>query len=510
MEGRELAGRYRLRERVGTGGMGSVWRAWDDVLSRQVAVKLVDPALLGDPVFRERFRDEARAAAGLSHPHIVTVHDYGEDDGTPYLVMELLEGESLAGRLARGPLPPDEAARICGELATALAAAHRAGIVHGDVKPANVFLAAGGVRMLDFGLARAARDRTGPRLGTPAYLAPEQLGGGPATAAADVFALGIVLSEMLTGERPFTAGDTRSAPPPPLPGVPAELAGLRERCLHADPARRPSAAEAATALGAPSAPDPPPAPQGAQGSAPTLVLPEPAPVPRRWPPLRAALTGMSDGGLGGLARTLRDVPGDLARGVAGLVARGVPGGVRGVAGGVRGGPGGVGRGAPRGTPEPTGPARGMPRRVVAGAVTVAVVAGVVVMVVLSTGGSGGHRPAPSVPSGALPGSSPAVTRPSRPAESSRSVPDAIGALTGLRRTVDEGAAAGEVRSDVAVDFDNLIAALLDRLSAGEPVDVGQRVAELRRKVRERLREGGLSAGRARQLDDGLSAVSAPG
>jgi serine/threonine-protein kinase len=146
--------------------------------------------------------------------------------------------------------------------------------------------------------------------------------------------------------------------------------------------------------------------------------------------------------------------------------------------------------------------------VVAGTVTVGVVAGVVVMIVLSTGGSGADRPAPTPPSKALPGASSAA--PPSPQPSGSPVPGAIGALTGLRRTVGEGAAAGEVRADVAVDFDNLLAALLDRLSAGEPVDVGQRVAELRRKVRERLREGGLSAARARQLDDGLSAVSAPG
>jgi eukaryotic-like serine/threonine-protein kinase len=193
--------RYRLVEPLGSGGMSVVWRAYDEVLRRSVAVKLLASRLAADPRSRERIRAEARAAARLSHPHITAVHDYGEstvDDGppVPYVVMELADGDSLEVRLADGPLPWRMAVAICAQVATALAAVHARGLVHRDIKPANVMLTPGGAKVVDFGISAIAGDYTDSQeefLGTPAYLAPERVDGGPAEPASDVYALGLVL-----------------------------------------------------------------------------------------------------------------------------------------------------------------------------------------------------------------------------------------------------------------------------------------------------------------------------
>ena len=279
-----LNNRYRLDELIATGGMGQVWRATDELLGRLVAIKLVQeggpsgppaPALAGADDFRERFRHEARNSAGLSHPNIATVYDFGDDANRPYLVMELVEGQSLAQLLAaRGPLPAQEVSAILGQAALALQAAHTAGVVHRDVKPANIMVTPGGmVKLTDFGIARAAAGsgltRTGEMLGTPHYLAPEQVHGLPATAASDVYALGVVGHELLTGQRPFTgesivatalAHVTQQAPELP-DSVPLSLRSALQSALAKDPADRPqSAAALAAMLGMPagshlSAPD---------------------------------------------------------------------------------------------------------------------------------------------------------------------------------------------------------------------------------------------------------------
>jgi hypothetical protein len=257
---RVLGGRYRLRSLLAAGGMGAVWVADDAVLGRQVAVKLLSEALAGDGLAAERLRREARAAAGLEHPGIARVLDLGEDGGRPYLVMELLHGQSLAQRLARaGPLPPAEAARVVAAAAEALQVAHRAGIVHRDVKPGNVFLTLDGeVKLLDFGIASAANQAAltgGDLIGTAAYLAPERMLGHDATPASDVYALGVVLYELLAGRPPFTADSGTAlamahlhARPAPLrdaaPGVPPALAAACEQALAKDPAARPPSAAA--------------------------------------------------------------------------------------------------------------------------------------------------------------------------------------------------------------------------------------------------------------------------
>lgn len=253
--GAMLAGRYRLEDRIAGGGMGAVWRAHDSLLGRPVAVKLLREDLAQDPSAARRFRREALTAASVSHPHMANVFDYVDEDGRPGIVMELVEGETLAQRLAReGALAPTEAARIAADMLDALEAAHRAGIVHRDVKPGNVMLATGGaVKVADFGIARAAGDaaltQTGLVFGSPHYLAPEQLRGEAATPATDVYAAGIVLYEMLTARRPFE-GDSplavatarlTSDPQRPRalrPDLPPALDSAVMRALARDPAAR--------------------------------------------------------------------------------------------------------------------------------------------------------------------------------------------------------------------------------------------------------------------------------
>src|SRR3954449_6677562 len=190
--------------------MGDVWRATDSVLGRVVAVKVMRASAAEDPTFANRFRDEARHSAGMSHQNIATVYDYGEDDGTAYLVMELVDGAPLSQLIARGPMNPEEVRRIIGQAALALAAAHAAGVVHRDVKPANILVTPDGrVKLTDFGIARASDGLgltgTGQVMGTPQYLSPEQARGSTATPASDVYALGVVAFECLAGHRPFDA-----------------------------------------------------------------------------------------------------------------------------------------------------------------------------------------------------------------------------------------------------------------------------------------------------------------
>lgn len=206
-----LADRYRLRERLAVGGMATVWRATDDVLAREVAVKVLHEHLAADEGFRERFRREAVSAAKLTHPNIVGLYDTGRDGEHTFLVMELVEGSTLKDRFADGPLPVGQVARIGVQVARALAYAHARGLVHRDVKPANILIAHDGtVKVTDFGIAKADQSEdltsTGTVLGTAAYVSPEQIRGEPVDGAADQYGLGVVLYEALAGEQPFRAG----------------------------------------------------------------------------------------------------------------------------------------------------------------------------------------------------------------------------------------------------------------------------------------------------------------
>ncbi len=248
-----LGGRYRLTDRIATGGMGEVWKARDDVLGRVVAVKVLKEEYTGDPGFLERFRAEARHTAALGHPHIAGVYDYGEADASAYLVMELVPGEPLSDLLSReGALEPSRAMDLLSQAASGLSAAHAAGVVHRDVKPGNLLVTPQGqVKVTDFGIARAADQvpltATGQVMGTAQYLAPEQAMGRAATPASDVYALGVVAYESLTGGRPFS-GDSQVAvamahvnsEPAPMPdSVPPGPRALVEACLAKDPADRP-------------------------------------------------------------------------------------------------------------------------------------------------------------------------------------------------------------------------------------------------------------------------------
>jgi len=265
-DGLLLDDRYRLIEQVGSGGMSVVWRGHDEILEREVAVKLLAPSLGGAPDFPRRLLLEARAVATLAHPHITNVYDFGvhrADDGqpTPYLVMELLDGELLSQQLRWGRLPWREAVSICAELATALAAAHERGIVHRDVSPANVMLTSAGVKVLDFGISALIGGQEngsdGDVLGTAAYLAPERLRRGEITAAADVYATGLVLYRCLAGRLPWDAGTVteilqahdRVEPRrlPPL-GLPRAVEDVCYQCLSREPHHRPSSAELAQVL----------------------------------------------------------------------------------------------------------------------------------------------------------------------------------------------------------------------------------------------------------------------
>lgn len=308
-----LAGRYELVRVVGRGGMGEVWAGRDLRLGRAVAVKLLSPQLASELGVRERFEAEGRAAAGISHPNVVAVYDTGEDDGVAFLVMELLPGPTLADEIGTGPLDTERARSVGAQVVAAVDASHRTGILHRDIKPGNILITnAGAVKVGDFGIAKSTEGAhltsTGMIVGTAAYLAPERLAGNPATAQSDLYAVGVVLYEALTGSKPFQ-GDTPLAMlravdahrPIPLsqarPGIDAALAGVVERAMAKDPADRfPTAGAMLEAfrshnptgpitVALPSTPTvaAPAAPQTASVQSP----PSAAPQLRRWAGVRA-------------------------------------------------------------------------------------------------------------------------------------------------------------------------------------------------------------------------------
>jgi len=251
-----LASRYRLEGRISGGGMGEVWRAIDVVLDRPVAVKLLRPEYAQHHETLARFRAEARHAAALSHPAIAQVYDYGDavDGHPPFLVLELVDGPALTRLLAAGPLDPVVVLDIVAQVAAGLAVAHAAGVLHRDIKPGNLLVGAGGlVKITDFGISYAAGSapltRTGTVIGTPGYLAPERLSGAGASPSGDVYSLGMVAYECLSGRLPFTGTAVEIAlahqhqPLPPLPAsVPGDVADLVTSMTAKDPALRPSGA----------------------------------------------------------------------------------------------------------------------------------------------------------------------------------------------------------------------------------------------------------------------------
>jgi serine/threonine protein kinase len=323
-------GPYTIVAPLGAGGMGEVYRARDGRLNRDVAIKVVPPAVAGNPEALARFERESRAVAALSHPNILAIFDVGQSNGHPYSVMELLEGETLRSRIANGPLPVRKAVEIAGQIARGLAAAHDKQIAHRDLKPENVFLTpTGGVKILDFGLARNISEQNeltrmesptmapattpGTVLGTVGYMSPEQVRGEPSDHRSDIFALGCVMYEMLTGQRAYkrdTAAETMSAilrEDPPDPSTlnvnvpPAVLRTLR-RCLEKRPLERfESARDLAFALES-----------SVDSSTASSGVPLPAVRSRKW--LIGAVAGVILGALAGFAATLvlRNRPAELA------------------------------------------------------------------------------------------------------------------------------------------------------------------------------------------------------
>lgn len=258
LESGSLLGRYEIRERVGTGGFGNVYRAWDPVIGREVALKTCES--LQKPIL-ERFAREARLAGGLDHPNIVRIHDFQNGEEPCFMVQEFLPGEDLGKRLARKtPMPLSEKARILAEIADGLVHAHAQGIVHRDIKPANIrLLPDGAVKILDFGIAKSldgerTMTRPGVTIGSLGYMAPEQIDGGEVDHRADLFALGIVAYELFAGRPPFE-GDSLDElfqrilndEPEPLsaaaPEIPVELDAVVLQCLAKEPAARPDSAE---------------------------------------------------------------------------------------------------------------------------------------------------------------------------------------------------------------------------------------------------------------------------
>jgi eukaryotic-like serine/threonine-protein kinase len=320
-ETQRVRGRFRLIERIAAGATAEVWRASDDQLGRPVAVKLLHSHLLPDERSRHRFEAEARSVGALAHPGIVAVYDVDVEGDRPALVLELVDGESLGARLAReGRLDPREAARIGAEVGDALLHAHQRGVVHRDVKPGNILLdPEGRARLVDFGIARSLAENadrltlTGAVVGTPRYMAPEQLADEPLGPRTDLYALGTVLHEMLTGRPPFAASspvalaaEQRNATPA-LEGIDPALAGIVTAALAPDPDRRPRTAGAMADALRDWLAGRPVGPLGAAGpardlrsEAPTVAAPVAAPVaspaPRRgaeprWPMLAGGLLG---------------------------------------------------------------------------------------------------------------------------------------------------------------------------------------------------------------------------
>jgi serine/threonine-protein kinase len=299
-----IAGRYRLDRQIGSGGMSEVWAAVDLELERPVAVKLVAPD--ADPA---RFEREARAAAGLAHPNVCALYDYGLAEGRRFMVLEYLPGGSLENRLAAGqPLADDDTRRIADEVAAGLAHAHARAVVHRDLKPSNIlFDAEGRAKIADFGIARAAGEtgltEAGTILGTAAYISPEQAAGRPATPASDVYSFGVILFRMLTGRLPFESPDAlalaamhRDLPAPSVselrPDAPPLLESVTAAALAKSPADRPQDGDAlAVELG--SAP-----PAQADSTAATVVMAPAAPARRRGLLIGLAVAAVAVAGVG--------------------------------------------------------------------------------------------------------------------------------------------------------------------------------------------------------------------
>ena len=326
-------GPYEVLAVLGSGGMAEVYRARDTRLGREIAIKVVNESLASHPELLQRFEQEARLAGSLNHPNLVAVHDVGQHDGSPFLVTELLAGETLRRRLARGPIPLDTALEWAAQIALGLAAAHARGIVHRDLKPDNVFLTTDGhVKLLDFGIAKLVEGvrgdghhglldatetptggftRTGSTFGTPGYMSPEQVRGETLDARSDLFSLGAVLYEMLSGRRAFPGGSVDSnyailhnEPTDLSSGVPLVVAQVVNRCLAKEPTRRfQSASDLAFDLQVLRSPASTSSPVSGTKARDTAVR-----LKARWIPVGAALLLLVGAGIGALVPRARNRP----------------------------------------------------------------------------------------------------------------------------------------------------------------------------------------------------------
>jgi serine/threonine protein kinase len=535
-----LAGRYRLVTLLETGGMAEIWRAEDQLLDRLVAIKL--------PTGPQIVWREARMAARLSHPGIAAVHDYREavrPDGTvmPFVVMELLTGESVAARVDREVVGWAETARIGAAVADALAAAHASGVVHRDIKPGNVMLTPNGVKILDFGISVAAGepddDDTGATFGTPAYVAPERLDGMPAEPATDVYGVGVLLFEMVTGDPPYPVetweelAAARLAGPSTLPeSLPTDFRDVIERCLDADPARRPTAARLrADLLGV--ALRPAASASAASGKKEANAVVE---VAAPTPPKSGERTGTASSLLGDLVRATSSSSG---RGVgpAGTIG---PAGVTGsravsaeaiedrdaagdstgdweaATGSNRGRDLGsrratarrnfaTGRAAAATLEMEAAPRRRVAFRVGVTAVLTALIGAFAVIAWTHRDTDTDVAIPPPATAPVLPTVTATTPQPST-AKSTPASPSRTASLTfadaksRMRAAVEGGVESGQIRQDVAQDLLNL----LRPLSNAQASDVDGQVAALRRKIQIRVGEGGLTPARATVLQSRLA------
>jgi serine/threonine protein kinase len=510
--GNLLARRYRLIDRIGAGGMSVIWRARDEVLDRIVALKVLAHELAADERYRDLVREEARNAAQLVHRNVTAIHDYGEEiapDGkvTAFVVMELLCGESLERRLTAGALPWPEALEICAQVAEALAAAHRIGVVHRDITPANIMLTDAGVKVLDFGIATRVgapdEDEEGETFGTPAYVAPERLDGAPTLPSTDTYALGVLLYETLTGRVPFPAltWDELACTPrhgqPPAPtfvqGLPHAVAELCRQCLVRSPSDRPTAHQVAVGLRANIPSDDATATPEAQPHPPVQAKPC-VPATPALPPDNVAAPSTAEP-----ARTVAD--GRYAESIDPPVRRRDRGWVRvtiataaavvalasaGVLTSTLGRPGETPRSgalAPA-TPTQTTPTQATPTQ--------------------TSPTQTSPTPTNPAPGGDRTQDQPAPTASAKPSRSTPPSPSlrslTVGeTITAISQIIDAGVRANEIRPDAAVDLNNVIQQLRDAIGRGV-VNLPQEAANLQDKVAAREREGAITGGSAQQLD----------
>ncbi|MDG4833118.1 serine/threonine-protein kinase [Solwaraspora sp. WMMD1047] len=550
-----LARRYRLIDQIGAGGMSVIWRARDEVLDRVVAIKVLAASLAADAKFREMVREEARAAAQLVHPHVTSVHDYGETvapDGsvTAFVVMELLAGEELEARLTAGPLPWPEAVEICAQVAEALAAAHRLGIVHRDITPANIMMTSVGAKVLDFGIATHVgapdEDEDGETFGTPAYVAPERLDGTPAQPATDIYSLGVLLYETLTGRVPFPATTWEDltdaladeAQPPPLEGVPnlpLVVSDICMRCLARDPYARPTAHQVGLALRGQLQPADP---QAATMLSPTVTLPAivaatgaaaPEPESSPEPGAETGAPALPVGAGAAAARVGADreaapVGADAAAapiGAGGAETPADPAAHQAAAHQADGRPDGGSGVAPAHRHDSRSAGGWSPARTAALAAIAVITLTTLALVASSLGEprteprtlptAGGppsdldtvepdrQQPAPS------PSSMPFRTA-GTPAPTAAASPTVSEAVARLDQVIDDGLASDDIEDHVATDLRNYVRNLRDALVSG-PVDLAARSQELRDKVAVRANEGTISRAYASELDAALVQLS---